>query len=83
MPATTSVYEDTVNLLKGLDAKQSLSKVASTLAEPDSEKLKARGLRRINFKRHNYFLLYYIGLDDIVYITNIFHGLEDYESKLT
>ena len=34
------------------------------------------------FLRHNYFLLYYIGNDEIVYITNIFHGLEDFENKL-
>lgn len=59
-----------------------LSAVASSIAEPDSEKLKARGLKRINFKRHNYFLLYYIGSDDVVYITNVFHNLEDFENKL-
>lgn len=59
-----------------------LSTVASSIAEPDSEKLKTRGLKRINFKRHNYFLLYYIGADDVVYITNVFHNLEDFEDKL-
>ena len=61
--------------------KMSLSDVAGSLREPDSEKLKKRGLKRINFIDHNYFMLYCIVNGD-VYITNIFHGLENYENKL-
>ncbi len=64
------------------DTKKSLQNVAGRLKEPDSEKLKERGLKRMNFLRHNYFVLFYIGDDDKVYITDVFHGLEDYESKL-
>ena len=30
----------------------------------------------------SFFLLYYIVSDDKVYITNVFHGLEDFESKM-
>ena len=64
------------------DTKTSLGNVAGSLKEPESEELRSRGLKRMNFLRHNYFLLYYIGNDEIVYITNIFHGLEDFENKL-
>ena len=64
------------------DTKKSLKNVAGSIKEPDSEKLKERNLKRMNFLRHNYFVLFYIGDDDKVYITDVFHGLEDYESKL-
>ena len=63
------------------DTKNKLKTVAGSIAEPESEKLKKRGLRRINFQRHEYFLLYRIS-DDIVEITNMFHGSEDFENKL-
>ncbi len=74
--AVKSVLEDFRN------TKNDLKSVARSQPEPDSEKLKARGLKRINFKKHNYFLLYYIDSMDIVYVTNIFHGLENFEDKL-
>ena len=64
------------------DTKKSLKNVAGSIKEPDSEKLKESGLKRMNFLRHNYFVLFYIGDDDKVYITDVFHGLEDFESKL-
>ena len=71
------------SVLEGFrNTKNDLKSVARSLPEPDSEKLKARGLKRINFKKHNYFLLYYIDSMDIVYVTNIFHGLENFEDKL-
>ena len=64
------------------DTKNELKSVALSLQEPDSEKLKERGLKRINFKKHNYFMLYYIAPTDNVYVTNVFHGLENFEDKL-
>ena len=48
---------------------------------PESKKLKERNLRRINFKRHNYFMLFRKE-DDKAVVVEIFHGLEDYENKL-
>lgn len=51
------------------------------LADPDSEILKQRKLKRMNFLKHDYFILYTIVYDKAV-ITNIFHSLEDHESKL-
>ena len=63
------------------DTKNRLATVAGSLAEPESEKLRSRGLKRLNFLRHNYFLLFLIDGDRAV-ITKIFHTLEDYENKL-
>ena len=61
--------------------RKKLSDVAGSLADPDSDKLKERGLKRINFLKHNYFILFCIK-DDKAIVTNVFHGLEDAESKL-
>ena len=54
---------------------------AGSLPDPESEKLRAKGLKRINFLRHDYFLLYRID-GDIASVTNMFHSREDYENKL-
>ncbi|MBR1450688.1 MAG: type II toxin-antitoxin system RelE/ParE family toxin [Lachnospiraceae bacterium] len=64
-----------------IKTKDSLKNLAGSLAEPDSEKLKDRGLKRISFMNHDYFLLYRVK-GNRVEITNMFHGSEDYESKL-
>ena len=58
-----------------------LGRVAGSLKPCDNKKLAARGLRRINFKNHRYFFLYYLENDTAV-VTNMFHELEDYENKL-
>ena len=60
---------------------KSLETTAGSLPEPESDILKQRGLKRVNFKRHSYFMLFTIDGDKVV-ITNIFHFLEDYENKL-
>lgn len=61
--------------------RKELEKVAGTIHEPDSEVLKQRKLKRINFRSHQYFMLFRIQ-DDRAEITNIFHDSEDYENKL-
>ena len=61
--------------------KDDLKKSAGSLAEPESQKLLERGLKRINFRSHDYFLLYRIE-GSRVFVTNMFHDLEDYENKL-
>ena len=58
-----------------------LSDVADSIKDPDSIILKSRGLKRINFQKHRYFMLFKVE-DNKVIITNIFHELEDYENKL-
>ena len=63
------------------DTLQVLSASAGSLKPCDSPNMMARGLRRINFLRHNYFMLYLIE-EQTVYVANIFHGLEDADNKL-
>lgn len=62
--------------------RQRLETIADSLVEPVSVKLRERMLRRINFVKHDYFLLYRIE-HDTVYVTNMFHAREDYENKLS
>lgn len=75
LQAVQSVYDD-YKL-----TRRTLGDVAATVREPDSMKLKERQLKRINFRTHNYFMLFRIR-DDRVEITNIFHGSEDFDNKL-
>ena len=63
------------------DTRKKLEVIADSIKEPESTALKKRKLKRINFMRHNYFLLYSVK-GNTVYVTNMFHGLEDYESKI-
>lgn len=37
--------------------------------------------RRINFKKHNYFMLFRLE-NDVVYVDHIYHFLQDYENKI-
>ena len=63
------------------DTRRSLAQNAGIIQEPDNAVLKELKLRRINFRSHNYFLLYRIE-DGRAIITDVFHFLEDYERKL-
>ena len=64
-----------------IETRKELERVAGSIKIPESKKLKERNLKRINFKRHNYFMLFKID-DDKAVVVEIFHGLEDYENKL-
>ena len=63
------------------ETRESLSHIAGSIKEADSKKLRERGLKRINFRRHDYFLLFRID-GEVVTVTNVFHFLEDFENKL-
>lgn len=63
------------------ETRKSLETIAGSLKLCDNEKLAQRGLHRINFHRHNYFMLYYLE-GKTAFVTNIFHESEDYENKL-
>ena len=65
-------FESTIHCLKN---------VAGSLKLCDNPKLKALGYRRINFLGHRYFMLYRI-VENIVFVDNIFHELQDYENKM-
>lgn len=73
--AVQSVYDD-YKL-----TRKTLGETAETICEPNNMELKRRDLKRINFRTHNYFMLFRFR-EDRVEITNIFHGSEDFENKL-
>ena len=61
--------------------KKELSKVAGIIQEHPNPKVRQRGLKRINFLKHNYYFLFRIVVN-VVEIAAMFHGSEDYEKKL-
>lgn len=70
------------NVLDDFEAvKESLKHVAGSLKLCDNPRLKDLGYRRINFLSHRYFIMYRI-VDQVVFIDNIFHQLQDYEDKM-
>lgn len=70
------------NVLNDYDAAiESLKHVAGSLKLCDNPRLRQLEYRRFNFLNHRYFMLYRI-VDDVVFIDNIFHDLQDYESKM-
>lgn len=70
------------NVLNDFDATiESLKHVAGSLKLCDNPKLRQLEYHRINFLNHRYFMLYRI-VDHVVFVDNIFHELQDYESKM-
>lgn len=70
------------NVLNDYDATiQSLKHVAGSLKLCDNPRLHQLNYRRINFLNHRYFMLYRI-VDNVVFVDNIFHELQDYENKM-
>ena len=59
-----------------------LEDIAGSIREPDSEILKRRNLKRLNFRKMDYFLLFKVEGNTAI-ITNIFHASEDFENKLS
>ena len=75
MQAAQALYDDY------RETKTALAKIAGALADSDNEKLRQRGLKRINFLHHNYFMLFRVEKEKVI-IVRVFHGLEDYQNKL-
>ena len=70
------------NLLDDFEeTKNILSNVAASLKDCDNPKLKQFGYKRINFRKHRYFMLYRLE-GNMAIIDNMFHELEDYENYL-
>ena len=70
------------NVLDDFEATiRSLESVAGSLKPCDNPRLKELGYHRINFLSHRYFMLYRI-VENIVFVDNIFHELQDYENKM-
>ncbi len=70
------------NVLNDFEAtKKSLAQVAGSLKLCENPRLQMLGYRRINFLSHRYFMLYRIE-ENVVFIDNIFHELQDYEHRM-
>lgn len=70
------------NVLNDYDVTiESLKHVAGSLKLCDNPGLRQLEYRRINFLNHRYFMLYRI-VDNVVFVDNIFHELQDYENKM-
>lgn len=70
------------NILNDYDATiECLKHVAGSLKLCDNPRLRQMEYHRINFLNHRYFMLYRI-VDHMVFVDNIFHELQDYESKM-
>lgn len=70
------------SVLNDYDATiESLKYVAGSLKLCDHPELRRLGYRRINFLNYRYFMLYRI-VDDVVFVDNIFHELQDYENRM-
>lgn len=70
------------NVLNDYDVTiESLKHVAGSLKLCDTPRLRQLEYRHINFLNHRYFMLYRI-VDNVVFVDNIFHELQDYENKM-
>ena len=63
------------------DTIATLSIVAGSLKLCESPNMKARGLKKLYFLRHDYFMVFLVE-KQTAYVTNIFHELEDADNKI-
>ena len=61
--------------------KERLSHIAGSMKLCGNPHLNALGYRKMHFQTHRYFMLYRID-DDVAFVDNIFHELQDYENKI-
>ena len=73
--AAESVYHDF------LASVGKLSTTAGSIKESEDEALIKRKLKRKNFDRHEYFVLFRV-IGDEVQVTNVFHFRENFIAKL-
>ena len=73
--AAESVYRDF------MATARSLSITAESIGASQDAALRERRLKRVNFRSHNYFLLFREDSDTVV-ITNVYHFRENYIAKL-
>lgn len=70
------------NLIDDFDAViATLTHAAESIKLCENQHLRELGYRRINFNFHRYFMLYRVE-EDMVYVDNIFHELQDYENRM-
>ena len=73
--AADSVYRDF------LASVGKLSTTAGSIKDPEDEALIKRGLKRKNFDRHEYFVLFKVD-GNKAKVTNVFHFRENFIAKL-
>ena len=73
--AAESIMNDFSEIIK------KLSYSAGSFKLCDNLRLKELGYRRLNFSKHDYFILYRIQQNN-VFIDKIFHFKQDYENKI-
>lgn len=73
--AAESIMNDFSEIIK------KLSHSAGSFKLCDNLRLKELGYRRLNFSKHDYFILYRIQQNK-VFIDKIFHFKQDYENKI-
>jgi len=71
--AAKNVYEDAVETL------DELKTIATSLQYCRNPQLRERGYRLINFRHHQYLMLYLVNGTD-VYVEAVYHQLQDYEN---
>lgn len=70
------------NVLNDYDATiESLKHVAGSLKISGNLRLCLLEYSRINFLNHRYFMLYRI-VDNVMFVDNIFHELQDYKNMM-
>ncbi len=70
------------NVLNDYDATiEILKHTAGSLKLCDNPRLRKLAYHRINLLNHRYFMVYRI-VENVVFIDNIFHELQDYENKV-
>ncbi|MDY6304755.1 MAG: type II toxin-antitoxin system RelE/ParE family toxin [Oribacterium sp.] len=73
--AARNVYTDF------LETKDALAVTAGSLGFIKESKLKKQGFKRINFKHHNYFMIFHLDENRAI-VDDMFHGLQDYENRM-
>ena len=61
--------------------RKTLSATAGSIKDSDSDILRQRSTKRINFRSHSFFMLFYLE-DNLAVVTNVFSDSEDFEKKL-
>ncbi|MCC8101517.1 MAG: type II toxin-antitoxin system RelE/ParE family toxin [Clostridiales bacterium] len=71
--AAENVYDDAI------ETGAKLSAVAGSLKLSENKRLRRYGYRTINFRRHQYVMVYRI-VGQTAYVDGIFHQKQDYEN---
>lgn len=75
LQAARSVMEDFEATIEKLKC------VAGSLKLCENPRFQKLGYRRMNFLHHRYFMMYRI-YENVVFVDNIFHELQDYENSM-